>query len=112
MAEATNQDSDNSSPVESTEVKTTTTQKTFSQDEVDALIGKRLTRERAKTDEATRAAIAAAIAEHDKKARMTEEERFAEERKQRGVSKLSCVFNLADGRKTWRIYGGSYKSRL
>ena len=80
MAEATNRDSDNSSPVVPTEEKPTTTQKTFSQDEVDALIGKRLIKERTKTDEATRAAIAAAIAEHDKKARMTEEERFAEER--------------------------------
>lgn len=81
MAEATNRDSDNSSPVVPTEEKPTTTQKTFSQDEVDALIGKRLIKERTKTDEATKAAIAAAIAEHDKKARMTEEERFAEERK-------------------------------
>lgn len=42
MAEATNQESGNSSQVESTEVKETTTQKTFSQEDVDAVFTRNL----------------------------------------------------------------------
>lgn len=81
MAEATNQNSADNGQAGTPEVNQTNTQKTFSQEEVNQLVSKRLNEANAKADERTKAAIAEAIAEHDRKAKLTEEERLNEARK-------------------------------
>lgn len=57
--------------------------KTFTQDEVNALIQKRVGEVNAKNEERNKAAIQEALAEYDRKAKMTEEERLSEARKQK-----------------------------
>ena len=82
MAEAINQDSTSTNPTGTTEDKGSNS-KTFTQDEVNAIVQKRMAEVGAKNDERTKSAIAEAIAEHDRKQKLTEEERLNEERKAR-----------------------------
>ena len=57
--------------------------KTFTQDEVNALIQKRVGEINTKNEERNKAAIQEALADYDRKAKMTEEERLSEARKQK-----------------------------
>jgi hypothetical protein len=57
--------------------------KTFTQDEVNALIQKRVNDINAKNDERNKQAIQEALADYDRKQKMTEEERLSEARKQK-----------------------------
>ena len=81
MAEATNQNSADNGQAGATEGEKTNTQKTFTQDEVNALIQKRIGEVQSKNDEANKKAIADAITEYERKAKLTEEERLNEARK-------------------------------
>lgn len=81
MAEATNQNSADNGQAGGTEGDKTNTQKTFSQEEVNALIQKRIGEVQSKNDEANKKAIAEAISEYERKAKLTEEERLNEARK-------------------------------
>lgn len=83
MAEATNQNSTDNGQAGNTEENKTNTQKTFTQEEVNNLVQKRISEVQAKADERNKNAIAEALAEYDRKAKMTEEERLNEERKAR-----------------------------
>lgn len=83
MAEATNQNSADNGQAGATEENKTNTQKTFTQDEVNSLIQKRIGEIQSKNDEANKKAIADAISEYERKAKMTEEERLSEARKQK-----------------------------
>ena len=76
MAEATNQNSADNGQAGGTEGDKTNTQKTFSQEEVNALIQKRIGEVQSKNDEANKKAIAEAISEYERKAKLTEEERL------------------------------------
>ena len=53
--------------------------KTFTQEEVDAIVAARLKREAGKSEEFTRKAIAEALAEQERKSKLTEEQRVNEE---------------------------------
>ena len=57
--------------------------KTFTQDEVNALIQKRVGEVNAKNEERNKQAIQEALADYDRKQKMTEEERLSEARKQK-----------------------------
>lgn len=81
MAETTNQNSTDNGQAGNIEENKTTTQKTFSQEEVNQLIQKRIGEVQSKNDEANKRAIAEAITEYERKAKMTEEERLNEARK-------------------------------
>ena len=71
-----NQDSAGTSRPEITEEKTK--EKTFTQEEVNNLVSKRLSEEKAKSDERNKQAIEEALKDYDRKAKMTEEERRKE----------------------------------
>lgn len=81
MAEAVNQNSADNGQVGTTEVNKTDTQKNFTQEEVDRIVRKRLSEENSKAEERQKNAIQEAIAEYDRKAKLTEEDRLNEERK-------------------------------
>ncbi|MDO4979158.1 MAG: DUF4355 domain-containing protein [Candidatus Saccharibacteria bacterium] len=55
--------------------------KTFTQDEVNNMIQKRIAEEKTKAEERNKQAVADAIAEYERKAKLTEEQRANEERK-------------------------------
>ncbi len=57
--------------------------KTFTQQDMDNLAGKIRSEEKAKYDKITKDAIAAAIAEHERQAKLTQDERDKEARKKR-----------------------------
>lgn len=69
--------------VETTDTKAEESAKKFTQEEVDKLISKRLEREQAKKAGDIDAAVKKAIADYDRKAKMTEAERAAEASKER-----------------------------
>lgn len=66
-----------------TEDKGSNSNKTFTQEEVNALIQKRVNDVNAKNDERNKQAIQEALADYDRKQKMTEEERLNEARKQK-----------------------------
>lgn len=78
MTESTNQNSADNSQSSNNEDNKATTTKTFTQDEVNNLVQKRISEVQAKADERSKAAIADAIKDYDRKAKMTEEERRKE----------------------------------
>ncbi len=81
---ATNQNSAVKQPTDGqTEDKGSNSNKTFTQDEVNALVSKRIGEINAKNEERNKQAIADALADYDRKAKMTEEERLSEARKQK-----------------------------
>jgi len=82
---STSQDSAAKQPTSGeTEAKTgSNSSKTFTQDEVNALIQKRVNDINAKNDERNKQAIQEALADYDRKQKMTEEERLNEARKQK-----------------------------
>ena len=71
-----NQDSAENGQTANIEEKTNS--KTFTQEEVNNLVSKRISEEKAKADERSKNAIAEAIKDYDRKAKMTEEERRKE----------------------------------
>ena len=81
---ATNQDSAAKQPTGGqTEDKGSNSNKTFTQDEVNTLIQKRIGEINAKNEERNKQAIQEALADYDRKQKMTEEERLSEARKQK-----------------------------
>ena len=66
-----------------TEDKGSNSNKTFTQDEVNTLIQKRIGEINAKNEERNKQAIQEALADYDRKQKMTEEERLSEARKQK-----------------------------
>ena len=81
---ATNQDSAAKQPTGGqTEDKGSNPNKTFTQDEVNTLIQKRIGEINAKNEERNKQAIQEALADYDRKQKMTEEERLSEARKQK-----------------------------
>lgn len=77
---------DNSNSTSATATDTGTTEatkggnsKTFTQEEVDAMLAARVKREAAKYDELTKKAVADALADQERKSKLTEEQRANEE---------------------------------
>lgn len=77
---------DNSNSANATTADTGTTEatkggnsKTFTQEEVDAMLAARVKREAAKYDEPTKKAVADALADQERKSKLTEEQRANEE---------------------------------
>lgn len=77
---------DNSNSTSATTTDTGTTEatkgsnsKTFTQEEVDAMLAARVKREAAKYDELTKKAVADALADQERKSKLTEEQRANEE---------------------------------
>ena len=77
---------DNSNSTSTTTTDTGTTEatkggnsKTFTQEEVDAMLAARVKREAAKYDELTKKAVADALADQERKSKLTEEQRANEE---------------------------------
>ena len=77
---------DNSNSTSTTTTDTGTTEvtkggnsKTFTQEEVDAMLAARVKREAAKYDELTKKAVADALADQERKSKLTEEQRASEE---------------------------------
>ena len=77
---------DNSNSTSATTTDTGTTEatkggnsKTFTQEEVDAMLAARVKREAAKYDELTKKAVADALADQERKSKLTEEQRAKEE---------------------------------
>lgn len=83
MTENVNLNSADSSLAGTTEEAKTSTPKTFTQEEVNLLISKRLNEASTKADERTKTAIAEALAEQERRAKMTEEQKLDEEFKTR-----------------------------
>lgn len=82
-----NTESQNSAAKQSTggqtEDKGSNSTKTFTQDEVNAMVQKRVNEVNAKNEERNKQAIQEALADYDRKQKMTEEERLSEARKQK-----------------------------
>ena len=83
MADTVDQNSAVKQPTDGQTEDKGSNSKTFTQDEVNALIQKRVGEINAKNDVRNKAAIQEALADYDRKAKMTEEERLNEARKQK-----------------------------
>lgn len=87
MSELANQpNSDNTnapSGVDNSEVNNDGDSKTFTQEQVNAMIQKRVSEVSAKAEEKRKADIEAALVEHDRQAKLTAEQKADEERKKR-----------------------------
>ena len=79
MDEKSNQDSASQADEVKKEVNGSTTDKTFTQTEVDKIVAERLKREQASYDERQKKAVSDAIADYERKAKLSEDERLREE---------------------------------
>lgn len=83
MADTVDQNSAVKQPTDGQTEDKGSNSKTFTQDEVNALIQRRVGEINAKNDERNKQAIQEALADYDRKAKMTEEKRLSEARKQK-----------------------------